>query len=177
MGADVRQQLAQTIQNNEYLTKLALSNMHFMIHQADGIAATLPDYLQHLSLRHQDGGMWLDSLGLRAMAVYLKRDILVVGSQDGVACTFYPKLACDYEFEDAPGQSVNFHSYVGGTYCHVEQDSCPFLPASVFSDDTLVIMYNGVDHFWCTEKVPGANLPQLLHALPSAYVRSLVPCL
>lgn len=84
-------------------------------------------------------GYWADWLALRLMAIYLKKPILVVAHVDGQEATLYifpPTTArlqqlgtCDSQKTSRPGM---------------------FIPSCAYDPDTLVLYYNGVDHYAVT---------------------------
>ena len=87
-------------------------------------------------LNQSSNGIWLTSLGLRACARYLNRDILVLGGPTG-DISLFPR-------EQGP------HIDDWGDVYNTNKDPCidrtrqGFYPASAFETDTIVIR----SHFW-----------------------------
>ena len=93
-----------------------------------------------------DDGIWLNEVALRAYAVLLKRNILVVPTSGCIF--FYPKETGTYLRPDT-GRVERTDLYPC-IYC------VGFIPECAFSPDTIVICHNMENHFWCTRMSPSS---------------------
>ena len=112
---------------------------------------------------YANGGIWLDEPALRALAVTLGTNILVIPPCGAIY--FYPKYLGIYHIV---GTDHTYDSSEASVYC-VDHNNLDFVPSIAFDDATIVICYNGTNHFWCTEltsiKQP-ADWEQLQSACP-----------
>lgn len=108
---------------------------------------------------HQSGsGTWMNSIGLRACARHLQRDIIVLAGPSG-NLTLFPCSA---------GPHID---NLGDSY-DTDKDTCidcslnGFIPASAFDARTIIIR-NDSDHFWCTRPIVprGEDLQMFLQQL------------
>jgi hypothetical protein len=91
------------------------------------------------------GGIWLDEPALRAYAVHLGRDIVVV-SRSG-AIVVYPRHLLVYHLV---GTDRTYDLSEPSIVC-VDTEHRDYIPGLAFDPTTIVICYNGKDHFWCSE--------------------------
>ena len=92
------------------------------------------------------GGVWGGQLTIQAMAFKLERHILIIDTRDSVVPILCPSSAgCYFEGQKQvhgeiglPCQTKNPHRQLA-------------IPDVAFDVDTLVVIYNGKSHYWCTK--------------------------
>jgi hypothetical protein len=109
--------------------------------------------IARLAIRVGDGGIFLNAIGLRGLAVHLQRDIVVLSSTAG-APTIYPGLAEALCWAHRP----NIQLFGAGFLCTAGRRSNMFMPATALEENSIVIMHNGTDHFWYTALQPGIDM-------------------
>ena len=105
------------------------------------------------------GGIWGGEFEMRALALKHKRHILVIGK---AAVMYYP---ADEAITAARNPSNLTHSYINFNESGTKYRGQKYhLPAIALESSTLVVMHNGIDHFWTTYKnheVFGLEAPDL----------------
>lgn len=99
----------------------------------------------------RNGGIWLNEPAIRALAIVLQADIVVISMVGPVIV--YPKSGGFYQIAGSTNRIdiTTDTSY----FCRSRTDAL-FLPATIFNPTTIVICHdaNGLtrgSHFWCTQ--------------------------
>jgi hypothetical protein len=138
-----------------------LRTQHNMVRQWERMT-TISDFVEYAYGRnYDDGGIWLDSFGLRALALSKTRNVVVVTERNGnSSCTLYNGQPCD-EFVN-PRQRLltprmpthaNFQPGLPLT----TTSATTIVPAYIFDRNTVVIVYNGTNHFEATRPLHSAR--------------------
>jgi hypothetical protein len=101
--------------------------------------------------RKNERGMWLDEPAVRALAIVLQRDILVVPSTAPIM--YYPKQLRNYRML---GTNHTFDGSTEASIVCLDDTGEIFIPAIAFNSDTIVVCHNNSTtqgHFWCTQPV------------------------
>lgn len=133
---------------NSYLTReecLHILNRDTLEHS---LLSSQEEVATLFGLRRKDGGIWFDDVAMRCLAIAIDRDIVVVNVENDMCLTAYPRRHGIYHI---PGTSHSFSASVPGIPCTLSNDGGHFIPSFAFKRETLVIVYNNVNHFWCTE--------------------------
>ena len=92
------------------------------------------------------GGIWGGDLELRALALKLSRSIIVIA----------PKQVCYYPWDQPvttarPGKEGAF-PWIGFSDggSSIQKKGNYDLPDDAFDSSSIILMYNGTDHFWAT---------------------------
>lgn len=91
-------------------------------------------------------GMWYDEPAIRATAIALQKNIVVVPPTSPVY--FYPKDIGPFRLE---GTSQEFKTDQEPSIVCMTSNASPFLPSQALLPDTIVICHNGSNHFWYTD--------------------------
>ena len=94
------------------------------------------------------GGIWGVSLATQALALHYGRHILVICTLSNAYPILYPKEH-GHILEGQRHEGVDRQL---GLDCKIGKGASSqlALPEVAFEEDTLVIIYNGSDHYWCT---------------------------
>jgi hypothetical protein len=109
-------------------------------------------------------GMWLNEQGLRALAIALQTHILVLPPAGTLS--LYPKMPARHGWAEDTRTRTDDPIQLQCAARH----GLRFLPDVAFSRDTIVICYNGTNHFWCTALDPplGQSVDEFLRACRAA---------
>ena len=120
-------------------------------HATTQLAEDAPDdaVLDLVEKKATTGGGWVSPRILSAMAVALGRTIVVVSS---VSAVVYPATAGWYQWEDATDQAKWKSTAEGVYFGAATPEATGWLPAVALKAETLVIVFNQEDHFWCTRR-------------------------
>jgi hypothetical protein len=94
-----------------------------------------------------EGGIWYGELGLRALALAIKEDVVVVNCNN-CQMTVYPCFPGPHLLRSAGYTSVQGSNEMG-RLC-TTRNGAKFTPLTVFNPSTVVLAYNGI-HFWYTK--------------------------
>jgi len=100
-------------------------------------------------LRYKNQGIWYNHIAIRCMAITLDQNIVVIDMRDNTCLVVYPRKFGAYHI---PGNSRSFPCHM--TAIHCQDDNGQFIPSFAFDAETIVLAYNGTNHFWYTELAP-----------------------
>lgn len=108
----------------------------------------------------KDKGPWICSHLIGALAIVLKRDIVVVAK---TTVTLFPRVAGQYSLGDAePGTSTKPSAL--GITGHSIASNEGWIPFIAFMPSTLVIVFDNKGHFWCTRRSADHDADKLMAA-------------
>lgn len=131
-----------------------LRTQHNMVRQWERMT-TISDFIEYAYGRnYADGGIWLDSFGLRALALSKTRNVVVVTETNGnSSCTLYNGHPCD-EFVNPRQRLLTprmpTHANFQASLPLTSTSATTSVPAYIFDRNTVVIVYNGTNHFEAT---------------------------
>ena len=114
------------------------------------------DLIKRTGVAH---GPWIFTHLLNALAIVLKRDIVVVAA---TSVTLYPRVAGRFSLSAEPGakSETTAIGISGGSIAGNDG----WIPIVAFMPSTLVIVFDNQGHFWCTRRSVNHNADNLMAA-------------
>jgi len=127
-------------------------------------------FAQMFGTLYRDGGIWYNFVGIRCLAIYLDMNIACIDVNSD-RLVVYPRKFGPYHIA---GTSRCYKKDEVSIHC-VDRSGA-FIPRFVFDfDATLVLAYNGKDHFWFTQAMKDIATTETLELIQNARIVDLIP--